>query len=157
MRGSFFIYTPNQDLNSGVPPGALIIPLVIKVIYFIILYRTFDKIGVGRNQNNVSKFNPCFKTFVYTLYRSVILAPLSGLVPLEQFPARILPYFLSKYEFEDITEKSLMCFEGFESLKEGLGMESLDLAKQPFSTLNMDGVDLSQFLFVSIVYNDSKL
>ena len=50
-----------------------------------------------------------------------------------------------------------MYFEGFESLKEGLKLETLDLATQPFHTLNLDSLDFSKVTFVSIVYNDAKL
>ena len=59
--------------------------------------------------------------------------------------------------FDDIVDTGLMYYEGFESLKEGLGLETLDLATQPFYTLNLDGIDLSKLTFVSIVYNEAKL
>jgi hypothetical protein len=49
-----------------------------------------------------------------------------------------------------------MYFEGFESLKEGLGMETLDLAKQPFHTLKLNSVDFTQADFVSIVYKEEN-
>lgn len=57
----------------------------------------------------------------------------------------------------DDLNKSLMYFEGFESLKEGLGMETLDLAAQPLLTLNLDSLDFSKVPFVSIVYNPTKM
>lgn len=58
--------------------------------------------------------------------------------------------------FDDI-EAGLMYFEGFESLKEGMRLETLDLAAQPFHTLNLDGLDYSEVTFVSIVYDETKL
>jgi len=58
--------------------------------------------------------------------------------------------------FDDI-EKGMMYFEGFESLKEGLKLEELDLVTQPFHTLNLDGLDYSKVTFVSIAYNVTKL
>lgn len=58
--------------------------------------------------------------------------------------------------FDDI-EKGMMYFEGFESLKEGLKVEELDLVTQPFHTLNLDGLDYSKVTFVSIAYNVTKL
>ena len=53
--------------------------------------------------------------------------------------------------------KGIMYFEGIESLKEGLGMETLDFETQPFHTLNLDILDFSKVRFVSIVYNETKL
>jgi len=58
--------------------------------------------------------------------------------------------------FED-AGKGSMYFEGFESLKEGLGLETLDFATQPFHTLNLDVLDFSRVPFVSIVYDEAKL
>jgi len=58
--------------------------------------------------------------------------------------------------FED-AGKGSMYFEGFESLKEGLGLETLDFTTQPFHTLNLDSLDFSRIPFVSIVYDDTKL
>lgn len=53
--------------------------------------------------------------------------------------------------------KGNMYFEGIESLKAGLGMETIDFAKQPFHTLNLSSVDFSKADFVSIVYHEEKL
>ena len=53
--------------------------------------------------------------------------------------------------------KGMMYFEGFESLKESLGMETLDFATQPFHTLDLGIVDFSKVPFVSIVYSETKL
>ena len=53
--------------------------------------------------------------------------------------------------------KCIMYFEDIESLKEGLGMETLDFDTQPFQTLNLDGLDFSRVRFVSIVYDETKL
>jgi glyoxylase-like metal-dependent hydrolase (beta-lactamase superfamily II) len=58
--------------------------------------------------------------------------------------------------FED-AGKGIMYFEGFESFKEGLEMETLDLATQPLYTLNLDILDFSKVAFVSIVYDETKL
>lgn len=58
--------------------------------------------------------------------------------------------------FED-AGKGIMYYEGLESLKEGLGMETLDLAAQPFYMLNLDSLDFSKVTFVSIVYNETKM
>ncbi len=58
--------------------------------------------------------------------------------------------------FDDV-EKGMMYFEGFESLKEGLKLEELDLVTQPFHTLDLDGLDYSKVTFVSIAYNETKL
>lgn len=58
--------------------------------------------------------------------------------------------------FDDVG-KGIMYFEGFESLKEGLEMETLDLATQPLYTLNLDSLDFSKVTFVSIVYDETKL
>jgi len=58
--------------------------------------------------------------------------------------------------YDDIEEGIMYC-EGFESLREGLGMETLDLVAQPFYTLNLDGLDFSKVTFVSIAYNETKL
>lgn len=68
-------------------------------------------------------------------------------------PAKSVPF---DPPFDDI-EKGLMYFEGFEALKESLNWESLDLAVEPFHTLNLGQVDFTQVPFVSIVYNASKL
>jgi glyoxylase-like metal-dependent hydrolase (beta-lactamase superfamily II) len=57
----------------------------------------------------------------------------------------------------DDAGKGIMYFEGFESLKEGLEMETLDLATQPLYTLNLDILDFSKVTFVSIVYDETKL
>lgn len=58
--------------------------------------------------------------------------------------------------FED-AGRGVMYFEGLESLKEGLGMETLDLATQPLYALNLDILDFSKVTFVSIVYDETKL
>lgn len=57
--------------------------------------------------------------------------------------------------FED-AGTGFLYFEGIASLKESLGIETLDFAKQPFHTLNLESVDFSKVKFVSIVYSDSK-
>lgn len=67
-------------------------------------------------------------------------------------PEKSVPY---QAPFED-AGSGLMYFEGFESLKAALGMPTLDLAAQPFHTLNLAGVDFTKTAFVSIVYDKSK-
>ena len=57
--------------------------------------------------------------------------------------------------FED-AGTGLMYFEGIESLKAGLGVETLDFETQPFYTLKLDSVDFTQADFVSIVYKEEK-
>jgi len=68
-------------------------------------------------------------------------------------PEKSIPF---EPPFED-AGKGLMYFEGFESLKEGLGLETLDFVAQPFHTLNLDRLDFSRVPFVSIVYDKAKL
>ncbi|MCO5188319.1 MAG: MBL fold metallo-hydrolase [Anaerolineae bacterium] len=68
-------------------------------------------------------------------------------------PEKSVPY---DPPFDDL-EKGIMYFEGLDSLKDSLGMETLDLTEQAFYTLNLDLVDFSVTDFVSIVYDDAKL
>ena len=68
-------------------------------------------------------------------------------------PEKSVPFYPP---FDDV-EKGMMYFEGFESLKEGLKLEELDLVTQPFHTLDLDGLDYLKVTFVSIAYNETKL
>lgn len=58
--------------------------------------------------------------------------------------------------FEEL-DRGWMYYEGLESLREALGMETLDLSVQPFSTLNLDKLNFKQVTFVSIAYDLKKL
>jgi glyoxylase-like metal-dependent hydrolase (beta-lactamase superfamily II) len=58
--------------------------------------------------------------------------------------------------FDDL-EPALMYYEGLDSLKKAMNLESLDLEKQPLYTLNLNSLDFSNVDFVSIVYNESKI
>lgn len=98
------------------------------------------------------------------LYDGIIASHVPVLLPNEMIdrlihcaknidPEKSVPF---EPPFED-AGRGIMYFEGFESLKEGLGMEMLDLATQPLYTLNLDSLDFSTVTFVSIVYNEAKL
>lgn len=56
-----------------------------------------------------------------------------------------------------IPDQGLMYYEGADSLAQNLGLETLDLAKQPLMELDLKKVDFASTSFVSIVYNESKL
>ena len=58
--------------------------------------------------------------------------------------------------FDDL-EQALMYYEGLDTLKDALGMETLDLAVQPFHTLDLGKLDFSKVTFVSIAYDETKL